>query len=122
MRSGGPHPDPRRVTACARLHSRAELVNPTAAQADLIVRLAALAEAVVELRQAQRHAAQAAAARRAAERLHAEARSRCRRTEPRAATSAGLAAESFPVPPWAARARLAPNRATKEVYRTNSSR
>ena len=40
----------------------------------LITRLAALAEAVAELRQAQQHAAQAAAALRAAERLHAAAR------------------------------------------------
>ena len=37
----------------------------------LITRLAALAEAVAELRHAQQHAAQAAAARTAAERLHA---------------------------------------------------
>jgi hypothetical protein len=40
----------------------------------LITRLAGLAEAVIELRHAQRHAAQAAAARKAAEQLHAAAR------------------------------------------------
>jgi hypothetical protein len=85
----------------ARLLSRAAQVNPTAAQAELIVRLAALVEAVIELRQAQRHAAQAAAARRAAEHLRAEGRRLGRRTESRAARSARLAAESFPAPPWA---------------------
>ena len=97
-----PTPAGNSLRQAARLLSRATLVNPTAAQADLIVRLAALAEAVVELRQAQQLAAQAAAARRAAEHLHAEARSRSRGAEPRAARSARLAAESFPVPPWAA--------------------
>ena len=40
----------------------------------LITRLAALAEAVAELRDAQQHAAQAAAARAATERLYAAAR------------------------------------------------
>jgi len=45
--------------------------DPTYAQIVLITRLAALAEAVADLRQVQRHAAQSAAARRAAERLHA---------------------------------------------------
>ena len=101
-RMPGPTPAGNSLRQAARLLSRAALVNPTAAQADLIVRLAALAEAVVELRQAQQLAAQAAAARRAAEHLHAEARSRSRRTGAPAARSARLAAESFPVPPWAA--------------------
>ena len=59
-------------------------------------------DAVTELRQAQRHAAQAAAARRAAEHLHAERRRLTRRTESRVARSARLAAEDFPVTPWAA--------------------
>lgn len=86
----------------ARLLSHAALVNPTAAQAELIVRLAALAEAVIELRQAQQHATQAVAARRAAEHLHAEGRRLSRRTESRAARSARLAAESFPALPWTA--------------------
>jgi hypothetical protein len=98
-----PRPTPAGISLrhAARLLSRATLVNPTAAQAELIVRLAALAEAVIELRQAQQHAAQAAAARRAAEHLHAEGRRLSRRTEPRAARSARLAAESFPASPWA---------------------
>ena len=57
----------------ARLLSVAASVSgdPTYAQLVLIARLAALAEAVADLRQAQRHAAQSAAARRAAEHLHA---------------------------------------------------
>jgi hypothetical protein len=45
----------------------------TLAQIALLARLAALADAVAELRDAQHHAAQAAAARRAAEQLHAAA-------------------------------------------------
>ena len=97
-----PTPAGNSLRQAARLLSRAALVNPTAAQADLIVRLAALAEAVIELRQAQQHAAQAAAARRAAEHLRGEGRRLSRRTESRATRSARLAAESFPAPPWAA--------------------
>jgi hypothetical protein len=65
----------------------------------LITRLAALAEAVAELRDTQQHAAQAAAARTAAERLHAAARPAWPaqpRTAPRAGTAAQLAALSFP--------------------------
>jgi uncharacterized protein len=46
--------------------------HPTLKQIALIVRLVALAQTIGDLRQAQRHAAQAAAARRAAEHLHAE--------------------------------------------------
>ena len=67
----------------------------------LITRLAALAEAVAELRETQQHAAQAAAARAAAERLHAAARPAWPaqpRTAPRASTDAQLAALSFPQP------------------------
>jgi hypothetical protein len=97
-----PTPAGNSLRQAARLLSRAALVNPTAAQADLIVRLAALAEAVIELRQAQQHAAQAAAARRAAEHLRGEGRRLGRRTEARATRSARLAAEGFPAPPWAA--------------------
>ncbi len=57
----------------ARLLSVVSSVNgdPAYAQMVLIARLAALAEAVADLRQAQRHAAQTAAARRAAGHLHA---------------------------------------------------
>jgi len=61
----------------------------------LITRLAALAEAVADLREAQRHAAQAAAARASAERLHAAARPA---TAVRPATAAQIAALSFPKP------------------------
>ena len=66
----------------------------------LITKLAALAEAVAELRQSQQHAAQAAAALRAAEHLHAAA---CPapappRPAPHASTAAQLAGLSFPAP------------------------
>ena len=65
----------------------------------LITRLAALAEAVAELREAQQHAAQAAAARAAAERLYAAARP-APPAQPRpaqhASTAAQLAGQSFP--------------------------
>ena len=65
----------------------------------LITRLAALAEAVAELRDAQQHAAQAAAARAAAEQLHAAARP-APPAQPRPAqhanTAAQLAGQSFP--------------------------
>jgi hypothetical protein len=71
------------------------------APAILIVRLAALAEAVAELRQAQQRAAQAAAARAAAERLYAACTAPPARpvSPPRARTVAELAAASFPGPP-----------------------
>jgi hypothetical protein len=65
----------------------------------LITRLAALAEAVAELRDAQQHAAQAAAAHAAAEQLHAAARP-APPTQPlpaqRVSTAAHLAEQSFP--------------------------
>lgn len=88
----------------ARLLCRATLRGqlPAVAQAQLVTQLAALVDAVTELRQAQRHAAQAAAARRAAEHLHAERRRLARRTESRVARSTRLAAEDFPVTPWTA--------------------
>ena len=88
----------------ARLLSRTTLTGqlPAHAQAQLVTQLAALVDAVTELRQAQRHAAQAAAARRAAEHLHAERRRLTRPTENRVARSARLAAEDFPATPWAA--------------------
>ena len=68
----------------------------------LITRLAALAEAVAELRDAQQHAAQAAAARAAAERLYAAARPAPPahpRPAQRASTAAQLARLSFPQSP-----------------------
>ena len=67
----------------------------------LITRLAALAEAVAELREAQQHAAQAAAALRAARCLHAATGTRPAAQPPVHAhteTAAGLAARSFPAP------------------------
>ena len=71
---------PRRTSHGARLRSAARLLAstvgdpgyPAAAAVRLMAKLAALAEAVSELRKAQQHAAQAAAARRAAEQLHAD--------------------------------------------------
>lgn len=71
--------------------------DQTNAAAILILRLAALAEAVAELRQAQHRAAQAAA-----ERLHAVVRlvpPVRSPTPPRAPTAASLAAQAFPGPP-----------------------
>jgi hypothetical protein len=68
----------------------------------LITRLAALAEAVAGLRDAQQHAAQAAAARAAAERLYAAARPAPPaqpRPAQRASTAAQLARLSFPSQP-----------------------
>jgi len=68
----------------------------------LITRLAALAEAVAELRDAQQHAAQAAAARVAAEQLHAAAHPgppAQPRPAQRASTAAQLAGLSFPPSP-----------------------
>jgi hypothetical protein len=65
----------------------------------LITRLAALAEAVAELREAQQHATQAAAALAAAKRLYAAARpapAQPLRPDQRASTAARLAALSFP--------------------------
>ena len=99
-----PTPAGNSLRQIARLLSRAALLgqNPAACHAGLVTQLAALVEAVIELRQAQQHAAQAAAARRAAEHLHAERTRLTRRTESREARSARLAAEDFPVSPWAA--------------------
>jgi hypothetical protein len=67
----------------------------------LITRLAALAEAVAELRDTQQHAAQAAAARAAAERLYAAAGPAPApppRPAQRVSTAAQLASLSFPKP------------------------
>ena len=67
--------------------------DQTLAPTVLITRLAALAEAVAELRESQQRAAQADAARAAAERLHAATR-----PAPPVSTVAQLAALSFPQP------------------------
>jgi len=68
----------------------------------LILRLAALVEAVADLRETQRRAAQAVSARTAAERLYAAADRRrmpsCESAR-RASTTSQLAATSFPAPP-----------------------
>ena len=89
----------------ARLLSAAAYASdaPAAQQIRLIIRLVALAEAIADLRAAQRHAAQAAAARRAAERLRA---ARCRYASPQPAasgarprTAAQLGVLGFPMPP-----------------------
>ena len=66
----------------------------------LVTRLAALADAVAELRNAQQHAAQAAAARTAAQQLYATGAASAAPppADPRARTAARLAGESFPQP------------------------
>ena len=69
----------------------------------LITRLAALAEAVAELLDAQRHAAQAAEARAAAERLDVAARGAPRRSRVRLRASAPpLSSQGYPSPASAA--------------------
>jgi hypothetical protein len=85
--------------------------DPALAPLVLIIRLAALAEAVAELRDAQERAAQAAAARGAAERLHALARPAPAAHPParhRAPTAAQLAAQGFPAPAGSAVGQPAP--------------
>jgi hypothetical protein len=71
----------------------------------LLTRLAALAEAVARLREAQRHAAQAASALQAAQHLHAAAGSQGHADRQRAPvpSPAALADASFPQPPRPAR-------------------
>jgi hypothetical protein len=73
--------------------------DPALAQIALIVRLIALAQAVADLRAAQRHAAQAAAARAAAERLHTARCAYGRRPAPELAhgrPQAAAAGDAFP--------------------------
>ena len=93
-----PTPTGNRLRTAARILSAAAIVtgDPLIAQLRLIFQLAALAEAVIDLRTAQRHAAQASAARTAAERLYAARR-------------------SYTVPPASrARARAHGNQATRD--------
>jgi hypothetical protein len=96
-----PSPVGNRLRQAARLISAFAYLTQDRSMAPilLITKLAALAEAVAELRQSQQHAAQAAAALRAAEHLHAAA---CPapppRPAPRASTAAQLAGLSFPAP------------------------
>ena len=104
---------PRRTPAgtglrqAARLLSRAALSGqlPPAAEGQLVTQLAALVDAVTELRQAQRHTAQAAAARRAAEHLHAERRRLTQRTESRVARSNAAGRRGLPGHPQGRDAR-----------------
>jgi len=97
-----PTPAGTSLRRAARLLSAAAYAghDPALAHAALIARLAALAEAVTELRLTQQHAAQAAAARSAAERLRAAAvtvNPSASAPEPRPARSASsLAREAFP--------------------------
>jgi hypothetical protein len=103
-RTPRPTPVGASLRQAARLLSRAALVgqDDTAALAALILQLAALVEAVIELRQVQRHAAQASAARCSAGHLRTLGRRLNRRWESPAAKVARLTAESFPLPPRAA--------------------
>ena len=93
----------RLMATCARLSGD----RTSTAVAVLILQLAALAEAVAELRQAQQRAAQARAALTAAQRLHTvRPAAPARPTTPaRARTAADLAATSFPGPVVPPRAR-----------------
>ena len=102
----------RLISACAYL-----VGDRTLTPVVLLIRLAALAEAVAELRESQQRAAQAAAAFRAARHLRTATRSAppatrppgrpvtattppaAKPTRPRPATAAGLAQLSFPDPP-----------------------
>ncbi len=86
-----------RLISALRVPDRRPALTPVV----LLTRLAALAEAVAELRDSQQHAAQATAARAAAERLHDAARPAQPPppARPRSRTAVGLAATSFPGPP-----------------------
>lgn len=86
----------------ARLMSATAFVSddPALTPVVLITRLAALAEAVADLREVQQRAAQAAAARQAAGHLHAAAATwKTGPRQPRAGTAVRLAAVGFPMPP-----------------------
>jgi hypothetical protein len=103
-RTPRPTPAGAGLRQAARLLSRAALTSQDnmAAVSALILQLAALAEAVTELRQTQRHAAQAAAARCSAGHLRTIGRRLNRRFESPAAQAARLRAESFPAAPGTA--------------------
>jgi hypothetical protein len=95
--------------------------DPALAQMTLLTRFARLAEAVADLREAQRHAAQAAAARRAAEHLYAAMPGHAA-PAPRRRTRARTAAEryrlEFPFPPSTVRPDADPQ---PNAYRGNQS-
>ena len=96
-----PSPAGNQLRQAARLLSAFAYLTGDRPPIILITRLAALAEAVAELRESHQHAAQAAAARTAAERLYAAARpapAPQQRSAPRANTAAQLAGLSFPQP------------------------
>jgi hypothetical protein len=98
-----PTPAGNSLRRAARLLSSAASVSgdPTLAQITLVTRLAALAEDIADLREAQRHAAQAAAARQAAERLHAARGTRITpppRQRATARTTGHRVDREFPVP------------------------
>jgi hypothetical protein len=107
-----PTPAGRSLRRAARLLSAAAFASHdrNLAQIALIARLAALADAIVELRDAQHHAAQAAAARRAAERLHGVANGTADgpvRQRAQSPVMTELAGEAFPVLPQPHRASTA---------------
>lgn len=100
-----PTPAGNGLRTAARLLSAAGFASndPIAPQIRLLIRLAALAEAIADVRVAQRKAAQATVARRAAERLRA-ARGLYATPQPithiaRARTAADVAGLGFPMPP-----------------------
>jgi len=103
-----PSPVGNRLRQAARLLSSFAYITNDRSMVPLVLiaKLAALAEAVAELRESQQHAAQAAAALRAAEYLHTAARpapaARPRATSPLPAPQPGSAAQlatlSFPKP------------------------
>jgi hypothetical protein len=99
-----PTPIGNNLRQAARLLSQAAYASgdPTLAQIAFIVRLAALVEAVIELRQLQQHAGQATAARHAAEHLHAARRCSYQRPAHHAARPSRLAAGDFPHAPGTA--------------------
>ena len=115
-----PSPAGNQLRQAARLLSAFAYITRDRSMAPLVLiaKLAALAEAVAELRQSQQHAAQATAALRAAERLHAAARpaptAQPRATSPQPqpapqpSSAAQLAALSFPKPARAGRQPPAP--------------
>lgn len=108
-----PTPTGNGLRQAARLLSATAFAGNDSARAQimLIIRLAGLTEAVADLRQAQRHAAQAAAARRAAEHLHA-ARAACASPAPdrpaRTPTAAERTRLDFPFPPGPLRPSVDP--------------
>jgi hypothetical protein len=111
-----PSPAGNRLRQAARLISAFACLTRDAGMTRLVLiaRLAALAEAVAELRQTQQRAAQAAAARTAARHLHAAARPAPAArpgAPPRASTAARLAALDFPAPAAAGRPRRGPRQA-----------